>query len=42
MKKEHHDNFQKRYKLKEKGKAKVKAEILQKIKVKIAKINRYQ
>ena len=41
MKKRTHDNFQKRYKLKEKGKAKVKEEILQKIKVEIAKINRY-
>ena len=42
MKKRHQDNLQKRYKLKEKGKPKVKEEILQRIKVKTAKINRYQ
>ena len=40
MKKKHQDNLQKRYKLKEKGKPKVKEEILQKIKGKTAKINR--
>ena len=39
-KKKHQDNLQKRYKLKEKGKPKLKEEILQKIKVKTAKINR--
>ena len=42
MKKKHQDNLQKRYKLKEKGKQKVKEEILQRIKAKTAKINRYQ
>ena len=42
MKKKYHNNLQKGYKLKEKGKPKVKEEILQKITVKIAKINRYQ
>ena len=42
MKKKHQDNLQKRYKLKEKGKPKVKEEILQRIKAKTAKINRYQ
>ena len=41
MKKKYHNNLQKGYKLKEKGKPKVKEEILQKITVKIAKINRY-
>ena len=42
MKKKHQDNLQKRYKLKEKGKPKVKEEILQRIKAKTAKINKYQ
>ena len=42
MKKKHQDNLQKRYKLKENGKPKVKEEILQKIKAKTAKMNRYQ
>ena len=42
MKKKHKDNLQKRYKLKEKGKRKVKEEILQRTKAKTAKINRYQ
>ena len=42
MKKKHQDNLQKRYKLKEKGKPKAKGEILQRIKVKTAKISRYQ
>ena len=42
MKKKHHDNLQKRYKLKEKGKPKVKEEMLQRIKAKTGKINRYQ
>ena len=42
MKKKHQDNLQKRYKLKEKGKPKVKEEILQRIKAKTPKINRYQ
>ena len=41
MKKKHRDNLQKRYKLKEKGKPKVKEKILQRIKAKTAKINRY-
>ena len=40
MKKKHHDNLQKRYKLKEKGKLKVKEEILPRIKATTAKINR--
>ena len=35
MKKKHLDNLQKRYKLKEKGKPKVKEEILQRIKAKL-------
>ena len=42
MKKKHQNNLQKRYKLKEKGKPKVKEEILQRITAKTAKINRYQ
>ena len=42
MKKKHQNNLQKRYKLKEKGKPKVKEEILQRITAKPAKINRYQ
>ena len=42
MKKIYQDNLQKKCKLKEKGKPKVKEEILQRIKVKTAKINRYQ
>ena len=42
MKKKHQDNLQKRYRLKEKGKPKVKEEILQRIKAKTAKISRYQ
>ena len=41
-KKKHMDNLQKRYKLKEKGKPKVKEEIMRRINVKTAKINRYQ
>ena len=41
MKKKHQDNLQKRYKLKEKEKPKVKGEILQRINVKTGKINRY-
>ena len=41
MKKKHWDNLQKRYRLKEKGKPKVKEKILQRIKAKTAKINRY-
>ena len=40
--KKHQDNFQKRYKLKEKRKPKVEEEILQRIKVETAKINRCQ
>ena len=40
MKKRHQDNLHKRYKLKEKGKPKVK-EMLQRIKVKTIKIKRY-
>ena len=42
MKKKHQDNLQKRYKMKEKGKPKVKEEILQRIKAKTGKVNRYQ
>ena len=42
MKKKHQDNLQKRYKLKEKGTSKVKEQILQRIKVRIDNINRYQ
>ena len=42
MKKKHQDNLQKRYKLKEKGTPKVKEQILQRIKVRIDNINRYQ
>ena len=42
MKKKYHDKLQKRYKLKEKGKPKVKQGILQRIKAKTDKINRYQ
>ena len=42
MKKKHQDNLQKRYKLKEKRKPKVKEEIFQRIKAKTATINRYQ
>ena len=42
IKKKYQDNLQKWYKLKEKGKPKVKEEILQLIKGKTAKINRYQ
>ena len=42
IKKRDQDNLQKRHKLKEKGKPKVKEEILQRIKAKTAKINRYQ
>ena len=38
----HQDNLQKRYKLKKKGKWKVKEEILPRIRVKLAKIIRYQ
>ena len=40
--KKHQDNLQKRYKLKEKGKPKVKERIWQRIKAKTAKINRFQ
>ena len=36
------DKLQRRYKLKEKGKPTVKEEILQRIKAKTAKINKYQ
>ena len=42
IKKKHQDILQKRYKLKQKGKPKVKDEILQKIKAKTVKINRHQ
>ena len=42
MKKKHQDNLQKRYKMKEKWKPKVKEEILQRIKAKSGKVNRYQ
>ena len=42
MKKRHQDNLQKMYKLKKKGKPKEKKKILQRIKAKTAKINRYQ
>ena len=42
MKKKHQDKLQRRYKLKEKGKSTVKEEILQRIKAKTAKINKYQ
>ena len=42
MRKKHQNNLQKTYKLKEKGKPKVKEEILQRITAKTAKINRYQ
>ena len=42
MKKKHQDNSHKRCKLQEKGKTKVRQEILQRIKAKTAKINRYQ
>ena len=42
MRKKHQDKLQKRYKLKQTGKPKVKQEILQRIKTKTAKINRYQ
>ena len=42
MKKKHQDNLEKRYKLKENRKPKIKEETLQWIKVKTAKINRYQ
>ena len=42
MQKKHQDNLQKRHKLKKKKKLKVKEEILQRIKIKKAKINRYQ
>ena len=42
MNKKHQDNLQKRYKLKEKGKPKVKQKKLQRIKAKTVKISRYQ
>ena len=42
MKKKLQDKLQRRYKLKEKGKPTVKEEILQRIKAKTAKINKYQ
>ena len=42
MKKKHQDKLQKRCKLKEKGKLKVKEGTLQRIKAKTAKINNYQ
>ena len=42
MKKKHQDNLQERYKMKEKGKPKVKEEILQRVKAKTGKVNRYQ
>ena len=42
MKKRHHNNLQKMCKLKEKGKPKVKEEILQRNKAKTAKFNKYQ
>ena len=42
MKKKHQDNLHKMYKVKEKGKPKEKEEILQRIKAKTAKINKYQ
>ena len=42
MKKKHENNSQKSCKLKEKGKPKVKVELLQRIKAKTAQINRYQ
>ena len=41
MKRKHQDNLQMRCKLEEKGKPNVKEEILQRILVKTAKINRY-
>ena len=42
MKKKLQDKLQRRYKLKEKGTPTVKEEILQRIKAKTAKINKYQ
>ena len=42
MKRKHCDNLQKKCKGRENGKTKVKTEILQRIKAKAGKINRYQ